>query len=123
MTAGRKPQGISGLAVGAFAVLVVGCGAAEPVLGMVGAIGLRAVLGCGLAALIVLSTGAVSRHRQGDATEAELPRERRWEVGRVRVSLQIAGMTCDACAGRVAGALEQAGATRWRSTGVWVDQA
>lgn len=68
MAAGGKPQGVSGLAVGGFTVLAVGCCAAGPVLaGLLGGIGLGAVLGVGvgvgLVALVALTTAVVSRRR------------------------------------------------------------
>ncbi|MDQ6730940.1 MAG: hypothetical protein M3022_11725 [Actinomycetota bacterium] len=67
MAAGRKRAGVSGLAVGGFTVLAVGCCAAGPVLvGLVAAIGLSAVLaiGAGLVALVVLSTAVLPRYRR-----------------------------------------------------------
>lgn len=66
MAAGSKPPGVSGLAVGGFTALAVGCCAAGPVLaGLLRGIGLGAVLGVGvgLVALVALTTAVVSRRR------------------------------------------------------------
>jgi hypothetical protein len=66
MGAGRKRTGLNGLAVGGFTVLAVGCCAAGPLLaGLVGGIGLGAVLGggVGLIALIALGTAVVAGRR------------------------------------------------------------
>lgn len=66
MAAERKRTGFNGLAVGGFTVLSVGCCSAGPLLaGLVGGIGLGAVLGggVGLIALVALSTAVVARRR------------------------------------------------------------
>lgn len=66
MAAGRKRTSFSGLAVGGFTVLAVGCCAAGPVLaGLAGGIGLGVVLGggVGLIALVALSAAGVARRR------------------------------------------------------------
>lgn len=63
MAAGRKRTGLHGLTVGGLSVLAAGCCAAGPlVTGLVGGIGLGAVLagGAGLLALVALSTAVVA---------------------------------------------------------------
>lgn len=66
MAAGRRRTGLNGLAVGGLTVLAVGCCAAGPVLaGLVGGIGIGALLGggAGLIALVALSTAVAARRR------------------------------------------------------------
>ncbi len=115
MAAGSKPPGVSGLAVGGFTALVAGCCAAGPVLtGVLGGIGLGAVLGVGvgLVALVALTTALVSRRRLQRCNLNSARRSGREGVPGDR------RLTCDACARHVAGALERAGATEaevdWR---------